>query len=192
MLVVVWLAAGLCFAQGQVLQPSDGSTPTFGVTVVDSLGLQGRIYKIRGGSKKLPNFKKMKPLGSIYTSKLNIPTRSFTEGFPGVTNRFEWFAIDYTGRFWIEKPGVYAFSLMSDDGSKLYIDDQTVIDNDGIHAAHTEFGKVDLNEGVHTIRVSYFQGPRMELALILKVQQPDARRFEVFDTHQFRPPQEGK
>jgi hypothetical protein len=58
--------------------------------------------------------------------------RDFTEGFPGVTKRFEWFAIDYTGRIWIARPGVYQFELMSDDGSKLYIDD--VIDNDWLHS----------------------------------------------------------
>jgi hypothetical protein len=37
----------------------------------------------------------MKPVGTIHTSSLNIPPRIFTDGFPGVTDRFEWFAIDY-------------------------------------------------------------------------------------------------
>ena len=86
------LALFLCRAQEPVFKPdplpADGSLPTFGITVVDSSGLRGQIYLIREGSQWLPNFKKLKPVGSIYTSSLNIPPRSFTEGFPGVTDRF--------------------------------------------------------------------------------------------------------
>ena len=42
----------------------------------------------------LPKFEKMKPVGTIYTSSLNLPPQDFRQGFPGVTSRFEWFAID--------------------------------------------------------------------------------------------------
>jgi hypothetical protein len=181
--LIACLIGSLCHAQ------EDGSIPTFGVTVVDSLGMQGQIYLIPPGSQKLPNFRKLKSKGSIYASRLNIPARDFTEGFPGVTDRFEWFAIDYNGRFWISTPGEYQFSLLSDDGSKLYIDNKVVIRNDGIHPAKAVVGSVRLTGDVHTIRVSYFQGPRMEVALILKIRGPDEKRFAVFDTHQFRPPQ---
>lgn len=163
--------------------------PTFGITVVDSSGLRGQIYLIREGSLRLPNFKKLKPVGSIYTSSLNIPPRSFTEGFPGVTDRFEWFAIDYTGRFWIERPGKYHFALLSDDGSKLYIDNKTVIDNDGVHAPRVVFGTVKLSGGIHNIRVSYFQGPRTQLALMLGVAEA-GEEYRIFSTRQFRPPKD--
>jgi hypothetical protein len=57
----------------------------FGVTVVDNTGLEGKIYLIKSNSQELPNFKKLKPKGSIYANSLNIPPRHFTEGFPGVT-----------------------------------------------------------------------------------------------------------
>ena len=183
---------GVCRAQEPIFKPSplpaDGSMPTFGVTVVDSSGLHGQIYLIPVDSLTLPNFKKLKPLGSIYTSSLNIPPRAFTDGFPGVTDRFEWFAIDYTGRFWIEKPARYRFALLSDDGSKLYIDKKTVIDNDGQHPPTTIIGTAKLNAGVHDIRVSYFQGPREHLALMLGVAEEDETEFRIFDTREFRPP----
>src|SRR5580693_2855997 len=105
-------------------------TVTFGITVVIPSALQGRIYNIKHNSKKLPNFRKMKPVGTIYTTSLNIPPQDFRQGFPGVTTRFEWFAIDYSGRFWVEKEGDYGFSLISDDGANLYIDGERVIEND--------------------------------------------------------------
>ena len=95
----------------------------FGATVVLPSGLRGLIYRVKKNTERLPDFRKLKPAGTIYTGSLNIPTQDFREGFPGVTRRFEWFAIDYTGKFWIDKPGLYRFALTSDDGSKLYIDD---------------------------------------------------------------------
>lgn len=108
-------------------------TFVFGTTVVIPSGLEGQVYHIRHWSKRLPDFKKLKPAGAIYASSLNIPPQDFKQGFPGVTKRFEWFAIDYNGRFWIEAPGDYTFSLLADDGANLYIDGQLLIDNDGVH-----------------------------------------------------------
>jgi PA14 domain len=197
-LLVACLAASLCSAQSPL--PDDGPRPvfrvevveslppTFGVTAVSTSGLHGQIYFLNDGTLALPNFKKLKPVGSLYTEYLNIPPRDFTDGFPGITNRFEWFAIDYTGRFWIEKPGKYQFALVSDDGSKLYIDNKNVINNDGTHAAVVEYGSVKLTEGIHDIRVSYFQGPRTSLALILAVAGPGEKDFHIFDARKFRPP----
>jgi len=162
--------------------------PTFGVTTATTTGLHGKVYFIPELSFNLPNFKKLKPVGSLYTEYLNIPPRDFTEGFPGITNRFEWFAIDYTGKFWIEKPGKYQFALVSDDGSRLYIDNKCVVDNDGQHAALAQYGRAKLGEGLHDIRVSYFQGPRMSIALILAVMKPGEKDFVIFDMRRFRPP----
>jgi hypothetical protein len=159
----------------------------FGTTVVINSGLRGDIYHLHRDTERLPDFRKMKPKGSIYTSSLNIPPQNFKAGFPGVTKRFEWFAIVYTGRFWIATPGVHRFDLVSDDGSKLWIDDRLVIDNDGIHPAVEACNTVDLTGGIHAIRVAYFQGPRMDVALILRVAGP-RQRLHIFNTDEFKPP----
>ncbi|HTW63058.1 MAG TPA: PA14 domain-containing protein [Bryobacteraceae bacterium] len=166
----------------------DQPVAVFGTTVVIPSGLRGLVYHIHRNTKKLPNFEKMKPAGAaIYTSSLNVPPQDFKQGFPGVTKRIEWFAIDYTGRFWINKPAAYTFSLMSDDGAKLYIDDQTVIDNDGQHPPQEKTGMIELAPGVHRIRVSYFQGPRFAIALVLKIAGP-GEQMRVFSTDEFKPP----
>jgi hypothetical protein len=163
-------------------------TVIFGTTVVIPSGLRGLVYHIHHNRTQLPDFEKLKPAGpAIYTSSLNVPPEMFTEGFPGVTKRNEWFAIDYTGKFWITDPGWYNFSLLSDDGAKLYIDDQVVIDNDGLHPAQEKTGTVELAGGLHRIRVSYFQGPRNYLALVLKISGP-GQQLRVFSTDEFKPP----
>lgn len=163
--------------------------PTFGTTVVIPSGLEGRIYHIRKNSQKMPDFAKMKPVGAIYTTSLNIPEMDFRQGFPGVTKRFEWFAIDYSGRFWIEKAGEYTFSLLSDDGSLLYIDGALVVDNDGQHPPEERVESTVLTHGVHEIRVSYFQGPRYQVALILKI-APRGEQLRIFSTDELKPPPE--
>lgn len=180
--------AGGAGAAAQDRQSQDQPTVIFGTTVVIPSGLRGLVYHMHHNRTKLPDFEKMKPAGPpIYTSSLNVPPQSFSEGFPGVTKRNEWFAIDYSGRFWIADPAVYTFSLLSDDGSKLYLDEQLVIDNDGLHPPLEKTGTMQLAAGIHRMRVEYFQGPKFQIALVLKIAGP-GQPLRVFSTDEFKPP----
>ena len=173
--------------QDQPAPPQDDTVTAFGTTVVDTQGFKGTIYYLSHRSQALPGaLKKMKPQGVIYTRTLNVTPRGFEQGFPGVTKRFEWFGINYEGKFWIEKAGLYKFELTSDDGSLLYIDGAQIIDNDGMHPAQTRTGSVELAHGPHDIRVRYFQGPRYDVALVLKV-APPGESMRVFSMDEFRP-----
>jgi hypothetical protein len=181
-----WILAFVAYA----VLPAAQEEPTaiFGTTVVIPSGLHGLVYHIHHNTKQLPDFEKLKPAGpAIYTSSLNLPPQDFKQGFPGVTKRTEWFAVDYTGKFWINDPGIYTFVLLSDDGAKLYIDDQVVVDNDGVHAPLEKNAPANLAGGLHRIRVSYFQGPKWQVALVLKVAGP-GHELRVFSTDDFRPP----
>ncbi len=159
---------------------------TFGTTVSSSAGLEGKIYLLEPFTELLPRFNPKKAVGSIYTTSLNVPPQSFQRGFPGITNRFEWFAIDYTGKFWVETPGVYAFNLISDDGSMLWIEDRLLIDNDGTHPPVALTASARLTRGAYRIRVAYFQGPRDGIALVLSVRTPGAA-WRIFRTDEFLP-----
>jgi hypothetical protein len=184
--ILITTVLGAVLAAALVAQ--DEPTFVFGTTVVIPSGLRGLVYHIHHNAIELPDFGKLKPAGpAIYTSSLNLPPQDFKAGFPGVTKRNEWFAIDYTGRFWIISPGTYNFSLLSDDGSKLYIDDQVVIDNNFQHPPLEKTGSVELSAGLHQIRVSYFQGPKFQIALVLKVAGPGQEQH-VFNTDEFKPP----
>lgn len=52
----------------------------------------------------------------------------------------------------------YVFRLASDDGSKLWINNQEVIDHDGLHGAGPKDGEMALAEGYHSFKIEYFQG----------------------------------
>lgn len=165
-----------------------GGVPEFGTTVVASSWFRGQVYHLHRWASRLPNFSRMKPVGAIYTPVLDVKPQSFTKGFPGVTDRYEFFGIDYTARIWIETPGVYKFSLTSDDGANLYIDNQLVIDNDGQHEPREVLGELPLSQGIHLLHVPYYQGPKYLVALVLKVQGPDSAAFHVLSTEDFKPP----
>lgn len=77
------------------------------------------------------------------------------EGFNGFTDNF---ILHLTGFITVEQAGNYQFKLSSDDGSRMYIDDQLVIDNDGLHGTAAKEGSIELTPGQHSFKIEYFQG----------------------------------
>jgi len=153
---------------------AQGNPGAFGTAGNTPFALKGQVYFLPEGTEQLPDFSRLRPQGTISTTVLNIPLQSFENGFPGVTDRFEWFAIDYRGAIVLPQAGSYRFRLTSDDGSRLLIDGRQVIDNDGVHGESPAEGTAELAEGVHAVEVQYFQGPRYEVALVLEMARGDA------------------
>ncbi len=83
--------------------------------------------------------------------------------------RVDKFAFEFKGYIKIDKDGVYNFFTASDDGSKLFIDDVEVVDNDGDHGTVEKTGKAGLKKGYHKIRILYFDsGGGNELKVFLQ------------------------
>ncbi|MCB9427018.1 MAG: OmpA family protein [Flavobacteriales bacterium] len=152
---------------------------SFGKNNEDMNNFEGKIYYLPQSTSRLPDFSTLEPVGTIYTPEIDVKKQSFHKGFPGVTNRNEYFGIVYKAQFYIDENFKYCFSLGSDDGSKLFIDDQLIIDNDGTHSLKYERNCVDLKEGLHSIEVQYFQGPKYDVALTL--------RYKKFEEAMYRP-----
>ena len=134
----------------------------------DKAAWKGEVYLLATNTSKLPDFNNIDPpIGTLFTDKIDISPRSFTDPFPGVpSNRFEWFGVRYQGPLTISEAGDYQFRTVSDDGSKIFIDDVLVVNHDGQHAPSSSARvTVNLNAGVHTLRVEYFQGPATQIAL---------------------------
>lgn len=156
----------------------------FGNTSYNSGSLRGDVYFI-SPVNRIPDLDKLRPVGQpLYTNSLNISPRRFDSGFPGIPDRTEWFAIKYTGNFFVSEEGMYNFRTVSDDGVILKIDGKVVIDDGGVHAPQSASGQVYLDIGMHQIRVDYFQGPKFDLALQLFVTVP-GQKENLFDTRDF-------
>ena len=65
-------------------------------------------------------------------------------------------ALAFTGFINVPEDGIYEFFTTSDDGSRLYIGDEQVVENDGLHGMIERSGQVGLQAGYHAIRVEYF------------------------------------
>jgi PA14 domain len=156
----------------------------FGDSIFITNGLTGKIYLLPFNTRALPGFDTMKSVGTIYADSINIPLRSWSAGFPGLRDRFEWFGIEYTGFFKANKEGEYVFRLLSDDGSKLFIDDSLIINNDGLHGAFAKTGKITLDDSRHSIKIQYFQGPRYQIALQLFA-SVNSSKEEIFPGNNF-------
>lgn len=71
--------------------------------------------------------------------------------------RENYFGFRFSGYIKVPKDGIYTFYLKSNDGSRLYIHGEELIENDANHGAVEEPGNVALKAGLHPIMVKYMQ-----------------------------------
>lgn len=60
--------------------------------------------------------------------------------------------------------GLYRFVSHSDDGIRVWVDSVRIIDNWTLHAEAVDVATIPLNEGLHGIRVDYFENTGLALA----------------------------
>lgn len=93
---------------------------------------------------------------------------------PDATNNF---AAVYEGWIVITRPGEYEFSLGSDDGSRLVLDGEVVVDAPAPQPITARTVRCALSAGFHRLRVEYFQSAGL-MELWLKWRRPGERYFE--------------
>ena len=108
-------------------------------------GLAYRYFE--GEWDKIPNFKKLKQWYFGVVDTITLAPKKRNENF----------AMYYFGFIKVPKRALYRFTLASDDGSKLFLDDILVINNDGLHSLEEKSVERGLNEGYHPVRVEFLQ-----------------------------------
>ncbi len=104
------------------------------------------VARYPGSFDVLPDFKTLEPAARYMVRELALPPGPVEEN---VARRFE-------GLVELPRAGVWRFALRSDDGSKLYIDEDCVIDNDGLHGSVEKQADVALARGAHKLAVEWF------------------------------------
>jgi mono/diheme cytochrome c family protein len=90
--------------------------------------------------------------------KLKPKTTGESEDFGvNVRQRNDQFALRFTAFVHIPKDGKYRFHLGSDDGSRMTVAGQEIINVGGVHPHQTKSGKIDLTMGAHEVVVEYFE-----------------------------------
>ena len=68
----------------------------------------------------------------------------------------EFHAYRFEGFVKVPSDGVWDFQIVSDDGSIVFVDDQQVINNDGVHSSLSREGSISLQAGWHKLEVKYY------------------------------------
>ena len=135
---------------------------------VDATGLRW-IYG-EGDFARLPDFESVTILAEGSATDLDVAK---------IAKREDHWAVSFTGLFRAERDGVYTFHVRSDDGSRLWIADQQVVDNDGSHSPRTRSGTIALAKGWHTLRLDHFDDTDgSELSVSFAIDDGPARRLD--------------
>ena len=106
-----------------------------------------RAYE--GKWDRLPDFDKLKPYSEGKVGNALIGTK-----FAKMKNQF---GLVFEGVLSVSNTGRYSFELGSDDGSRLEVNGERIVDNDGSHGHQAKTGGINLKPGDHTFRLLYFQ-----------------------------------
>ena len=148
------------------------------------------VYQLRRDTQTVKAMDKRKPIKRVCMAQLDVEPRNFNEGVPGL-DMTEWFGLDIRFTITIAKTGNWDFMILSDDGSRVSIDGEEIINNDGIHAPQAVMETVTLTQGVHNVRVRYYQGPGQGLALMLGWKKEGAKDWVLIPQNVIgRPPAE--
>jgi len=116
-------------------------------------GLKEEAFYFKRPLKQVPSLAGRQ--ANLYRRVTSINYRSTSGIWSGLSegNRF---AMRWSGLLVINRGGMYRLSLGSDDGSKLYIDKRSVVNNDGLHAFRWRHANRRLFKGQQRVRIEYF------------------------------------
>src|SRR3989338_2720639 len=145
---------------GNVVEGSDielndvkevGADPTY------IAGLRAEFFDYTTPLSSIPNLAGKTPDVQRKDSLINYGNNKNT--FSGLPANFkDTFVLRETGYIYISTSGNYIFYLKSDDGSKLYLDGNLIIDHDGIHSfVEKSSAPIALSIGYHSVKVEYFE-----------------------------------
>lgn len=108
-------------------------------------GLNSSYYE--GEWERMPDFDSVAIAAAFTADTIAIPDLARDENY----------GLVFKGYINIPHDGVYALSISSDDGSRLYVADSLLVDNDGLHGDYEMTGLIGLKAGYHRITAFMFQ-----------------------------------
>ncbi len=106
-----------------------------------------RYTYFEGEWDRLPDFAALTPLSHGESTGFDLaPKRQDNH-----------FGLVYEGFVRVPTDGLYLFFTESDDGSRIVIDGQQVVLNDGLHAMQERGGEIALAAGHHRLRAEFFE-----------------------------------
>lgn len=123
----------------------------------------------------LPDFSTLSPYFDDVVSQIGFAS---TAGAFATSGRSDEVGAVFVGYVDVLESGMYTLSIESDDGSKMFIGEQLLINNDGLHAMVEVFGSIGLGAGKHAIRVEFFEN-NGGAGLIARIEGPGMPRQTI-------------
>ena len=101
---------------------------------------------------------------------ISVYDRESKEGFPGLEHLKSQFAMVLHSQLTISEAACYEFSLNSDDGSILWLNEQIVVNNDGGHKMSLKKDSMNLEPGTYNAKLWYFQSYPTRFGIELRVE----------------------
>jgi len=139
--------------------------------------VNGLVYQsFEGDWGTLPDFETLMPIKTGVTNTFDV----------GLRSRGDSFALRFTGYLEVPTDGLYTFYTSSDDGSRLSLGTELVVDNDGLHPVLEKSGTIGLKAGKHAITVTMFDAGAQE-ALTVSYSGPGLDKRPIPGSVLFRP-----
>ncbi len=142
-----------------------------------NLNMLCHVYDFQGRSTLATDLATAPHLGSFYMDKWDITSRNYDQGFPKLPASLqylrEYYAVRCFAKLKVTSNGTHTFSITSDDGMRVLLNNSVVLSDDGLHSPRTLASTAILYTGLYDLEVQYFQGPRTEIAAELKWKTPD-------------------
>lgn len=137
-------------------------------------GIRVDFYQDNPGNAALESFTDMtsQSSGIVSNISLDVPQRSTNDGY----------GLVFRGQLETAEPGKYTFFTTSDDGSRLYVNGELVVDNDGLHVMEEKSGSSILPAGYCEIIVTYFENGGAE-GLQIAWQGPSFEKQSIPPAH---------
>ena len=153
---------GIDFTPGNGEKQSPVDPEFKGEPLDDNMSVKDMGYFHEMGVKPKGSGLKYKYYEGPFVSVDELLTSGYEDS--GIVNGFnidgakadDHFGFDFHGYIKIPVSGRYVISVASDDGTKVFIDDKLVIDNDGSHSVNVVEASLAMDAGFHRIQVLYF------------------------------------
>ncbi len=115
---------------------------------IQEQGIQVEYYYPSASNVAVETLDKMEPkaTGVVPEIVMNVPQKKQSDTF----------ALRFTGNVFAPRNGEYTFYIASDDGSRIYLNDKLLVDNDGLHGMVQKKASIELPAGMHKLVVTYF------------------------------------
>jgi hypothetical protein len=116
-------------------------------------GAEARYYDLDDPTI-LPDFDLLEPFSEEIVDQVNYPSTGGAFAGSGLSDNV---GAVFEGFVEVPSMSTYTLYVESDDGSRLYVGDYMVVDNNGLHGMQEASGDILLSSGLHAVRVEFFE-----------------------------------